>query len=80
MKKNVWVPAPLDLLVWCSEKSFKHILPNGGGFYGDLPWQNPVKNNKSNLLIFFGTMCNSRPPELYSEFSGGNGTKPIDEI
>jgi len=28
----------------------------------------------------FGTMCNSRPPELYSEFSGGNGTEPIDEI
>ena len=34
-----------DLLLRCSEKSSKNILPNGG-LMGDLPW---VQSKKSNL-------------------------------
>ena len=79
-KKFVWVPAPLDLLVRCLEKVNQTYSPKWWWFLWWFTMAQPVKNNKSKLLIFHGAMCNSRPPELYSEFSGGNGTEPIDEI
>ena len=80
---QVWVPVFLDV-AWPNNADGHWVnqtySPKWWWFLWWFTMAQPIKNNKSKLFIFHGAMCNSRPPELYLEFSGGNGTEPIDEI